>query len=325
MLRWYGVSISKINDKEYHQKAKTSFPVDLNTGIPVIGRITIAKCIFDIEGDVDVETKQVKNLKTVFTTEQMDKQVFTSFLEDLDGSLKPHKRLYGVLSPIGRGVNNLWVLMKRETNFSYPFLFMFLSAYILGFFWPTYEVWVMLRIPYVYGSLLGISYQRFLWGLLNGFFYGAVIWAAVRYKFLERVQAMSPLVKRLTTINQPGGIQIDIRVIAIATIVVLALFGGGWWLMQPKTLDVNAIRAYTDQTSSNFLTSMNTNNYDSTSSYLAGSTKNTVTVSVYPNYRVSIQINYGNFTGYVFWKAVLENNVPTIYYNATYSKQPSRN
>jgi hypothetical protein len=322
MLNWYGVSISKINDKEYHQKAKTSFPVDLNTGIPIIGKITLAKCIFDIEADVDIDSKQVKNLKTVFTTEQIDKQIFTSFIEDIDGSLKTHKRVYGVLSPIGRGINNIWLLMKRETNFSYPFLFMFLSAYILGFFWPTYEIWVLLRFPYVYGGLLGIGYQRFLWGLFNGALYGAVIWVAVRYKLLEKMQATSPLIKQLTTINQPGGIQVDIKIVAIGTIVVLAVFGGGWWLMQPKTMDVNAVRSYSDQISSSFLSSMNTNNYDSTSSYLSGNTKNTVTVLVYPNYRASIQSNYGNFTGYVFWKAAFENNVPTIYYNATYSKQP---
>ena len=53
MLNWYGTSVAATGGNQYHLITKTNFPVRVNTGLPFVGNITIARVVMEVEGDVD--------------------------------------------------------------------------------------------------------------------------------------------------------------------------------------------------------------------------------------------------------------------------------
>jgi hypothetical protein len=317
-LKWYGVQLSKIDESTYHQTAKTSFPVQLKTGIPIISTITLAKVNFEFEGDVDVKSSKLSNTKSTISTGEEEKQVFKSFVEDLDGSLKPHKRTYAVLHPIGSGVNRVYKVLLKETNFSIPFALLLLATIFAPQIWPAAIIYFgLLRLYPIWFWFLGISLQSLVFGLINGAIYGSIVWLAIRYKILERMKVFG----FLTKINKPGGPQIDLRVAAGIGVVCIVLIAGVWWVTLPKAggVDVAAVRAYSDPDSTAMLKALDTAGYSSISGILDGSVKTVLTEPGFAGYSLYVKRALGAFNSTVFWKASDANGVSTAVYNATYS------
>ena len=317
-LRWYNIHMTKLPDGKYHQTAKTSLPVELRTGIPVINVITLAKCVFEVEGDIDSNTKEFTNLKTKLTMEQMDKEVWASFFEEVNDSLKPHKTTYAVLSPIGHGIRRLFSFLQKETNFSYPFLLLLVSTIIWPTIWPAYTLYYyILRWPFIAFWLLGINIMSVILGLINGLIYGVAVWAALKYKLLEKMRVFG----FLTKINKPGGPQINLRLAAIAGIVIIAVIAGGWWWWSlPKGLDITYIRGYSDPAADGVLKAINAGQYTSATPFMEQNMKTVLTEPAFAGYRLYIKNYLGNYTSTAFVKAGYEGNVLAVYYNSTYTR-----
>ncbi|MCX6649819.1 MAG: hypothetical protein NTV61_10610 [Candidatus Bathyarchaeota archaeon] len=317
-LKWYNVQLSKIDEKTYHQTAKTTFPVQIKTGIPLISAITVAKVNFEYEGDVDIKTNTISNTKSRLNTSEEEKQVFKSFIEDLDSSLKPHKKTYSILHPIGAGINRLYALFMKETNFSIPFITILLLTMLIPSIWPASFIYFgLLRAYPIWFWFLGISIQNLVLGIINGAIYGAFFWLAIRYKFLERLKILG----FLTKINKPGGKQIDLRVAAGAGIACIVLITGIWWVTLPKAggVDVAAVRIYSDPDSTAMLQALNTGNYYTITNILDGSSKTVLTEPGFAGYSLYVKRNLGNYNSTVFWQASSSGSVVKATYNATYS------
>jgi hypothetical protein len=312
------VHISKIDENTFHQTAKTTFPVQLSTGIPLINAITIAKVNFEFEGDVDVMTSKISNTKSHLSTGDEEKKVFKSFVEDLDSSLKPHKRTYTVLRPIGVGINKLYTVMVKETNFSIPFVVLLLTTMIFPQLWPGAFIYFgLLRAYPLWFWFLGISIQNLVLGFLNGALYGSLVWLALRFKLLERMKIFG----FLTKINKPGGPQVDLRVAAGVGVACVVLVAGVWWVTLPKAggVDVAAVRVYADPDSTVMLRALDSGDYYSISGILDGSAKTVLTEPGFAGYSLYVKRSLGNLNSTVFWKASESSGILKAGYNATYS------
>ena len=58
-LVWYGDSCDQINSYLYRTYVLTYFPLDVDTGIPVIGEIVVARIALIVVGEVDVNQNRV--------------------------------------------------------------------------------------------------------------------------------------------------------------------------------------------------------------------------------------------------------------------------
>lgn len=82
-LNWYGTSVSATGGNQYHLITKTNFPVKVNTGLPVIGNVTIARVVMEVEGDVDTVTNKMTNTKCNLTTDEAQRQVLKDLQEEV--------------------------------------------------------------------------------------------------------------------------------------------------------------------------------------------------------------------------------------------------
>jgi hypothetical protein len=67
-LVWNPHSISKQGSSIYAASMITYFPLEIDTGLPIIGDITIAKIGLVVSGDIDLESQMVSNLRLLDIT-----------------------------------------------------------------------------------------------------------------------------------------------------------------------------------------------------------------------------------------------------------------
>jgi hypothetical protein len=184
-LNWYGTSVSASGGNQYHLITKTNFPVHVNTGLPVIGNVTIARVVMEVEGDVDTVTNQMTNTKCNLTTDEAQRQVFKDLQEEMEHTLKPHKTLWLILYPAGKGIRGLYRFLRKETAFSIPLLILFL---LTGFFTPTLfpagNIWRAIGNQFIFRRWIGISPLALWFGIINGIIWGAVFWIIIRFNII---------------------------------------------------------------------------------------------------------------------------------------------
>ncbi|MGP8079968.1 MAG: putative Ig domain-containing protein [Dehalococcoidales bacterium] len=184
-LNWYGTAVSAQGGNQYHMKTRTNFPVRVNTGLPFIGNVTIAAVAMEVEGDVDTVTNEMKNTKVTMATDEAQRQVFEDIQDEMEYTLKPHKHLWAVMYPTGKGIRAVFRFLKKETAFSIPLLILFV---ITGFFTPTLfpasTIWRKLGNPVIFRRFLGISPLALWFGIINGIIWGAIIWVIIRFNLI---------------------------------------------------------------------------------------------------------------------------------------------
>jgi hypothetical protein len=184
-LNWYGTSVSAEGGNQYHMKTRTNFPVRINTGIPLVGNVTIAMVAMEVEGDVDTITNEMTNTKCSLATDDAQRQVFKDIQDEMEYTFKPHKHIWAVMYPTGKGIRALYRFLKKETAFSIPLLIIFI---ITGFFapslFPASNIWRHLGQPVISHRFIGISPLALWFGIINGIIWGAVIWAIARFNII---------------------------------------------------------------------------------------------------------------------------------------------
>ena len=184
-LNWYGTNVTASGGNQYHLKTRTNFPVRINTGIPIIGNVTIAMVAMEVEGDVDTVTNEMTNTKCNLATDDAQRQVFKDLQDEMEYTFKPHKHLWAILYPTGKGIRAVYRILKKETAFSIPLLILFV---ITGFFTPTLfpasTIWRILGFPVIFRRFIGISPLALWFGIINGIIWGAIIWAIVRFNII---------------------------------------------------------------------------------------------------------------------------------------------
>jgi hypothetical protein len=103
----------------------------------------------------------------------------------MEYTFKPHKHIWAVIYPTGKGIRALFRFLKKETAFSIPLLIMFI---ITGFFapsvFPAGAIWRKLGNPVIFRRFIGISPLALWFGIINGIIWGAVIWAIARFNII---------------------------------------------------------------------------------------------------------------------------------------------
>ncbi len=244
-LNWYGANVREVGKNQFIYSAKTSFPFEINTGIPFVGRVSIAKVVLDVEGKVNSENREVSDIKTHFSSEQPQKEVYMMFEKDLIETLKPHKTAYAVLSPLGKGVKRVWLTLKKELAFSIPLLLFFLATLVFPIIPPGSTIYYMAGGRYIYFSLFGYNATLILMALLNGVLWGALIWLLVRLNAVRRVNSLISRKPRDKTCETgsakvKGGARFkrdNLKLLGILALVIVVVGVGAyvWWSMsQPS-------------------------------------------------------------------------------------------
>ena len=184
-LNWYGTSVSAEGGNQYHMKTRTNFPVRINTGIPLIGNVTIAMVVMEVEGDVDTVTNEMTNTKCNLATDDAQRQVFKDIQDEMEYTFKPHKHIWAVMYPTGKGIRALYRFLKKETAFSIPLLIMFIiTAFFAPSLFPAAAIWRHLGQPVIFRRFIGISPLALWFGIINGIIWGAVFWAFIRFNII---------------------------------------------------------------------------------------------------------------------------------------------
>jgi hypothetical protein len=184
-LNWYGTSVSAEGGNQYHMKTRTNFPVRINTGIPLIGNVTIAMVVMEVEGDVDTVTNEMTNTKCNLATDDAQRQVFKDLQDEMEYTFKPHKHIWAVMYPTGKGIRALYRFLKKETAFSIPLLIMFIiTAFFAPSLFPAAAIWRHLGQPVIFRRFIGISLLALWFGIINGIIWGAVFWAFIRFNII---------------------------------------------------------------------------------------------------------------------------------------------
>jgi outer membrane murein-binding lipoprotein Lpp len=188
-LNWYGTTCTGIENRDgYHMTTRTNFPVEINTGVPFIGKVAIAKVVLEVESDVDAKTNQTSNLKCHLSSESANSDLWASLKEDFTNWLRPHKTLWAILHPVGVGISNLVKFMKRETNFSIPFLILFiLTLLVYPRIVPAAQIWQLLGFQTINFGLFGIRPINILFGIINGIVWGGIFWLIVRFNVVPGI------------------------------------------------------------------------------------------------------------------------------------------
>jgi hypothetical protein len=185
MLNWYGTSVSAAGGNQYHLTTKTNFPVQVNTGVPFLGNVSIAKVIMEVQSDVNTTTNQMSNVKCNLSTDEAQRQLVKDLQEEVENTLKPHKTLWSILYPIGKGIRAIYRFLKRELSFSIPLLILFIiTAFITPGLFPAKQIWTTLGNLVIFTRYLGISPLALLFGLINGIIWGALIWLIIRFNVI---------------------------------------------------------------------------------------------------------------------------------------------
>lgn len=240
-LNWYGAKVQEVGKNQFVYTAKTSFPFEINTGIPFVGRVSIAKVVLDVEGKINSDTREVSDIKTKFSSEQPQKEVYMMFEKDLIETLKPHKTAYAILSPMGRGVKRVWLTLKKELAFSIPLLLFFVATLMLPTIPPGSTLYYMAGGRYIYFSLFGYNATFILMALLNGVLWGALIWLLVRLNAVRRVNSLvsrKPKSKACEAegAKVKGGARFkrdNLKLLGLAALVIVVVGAGAyaWWSM----------------------------------------------------------------------------------------------
>ena len=184
-LNWYGTSVSTQGGNQYHMKTRTNFPVRISTGIPLVGNVTIAMVAMEVEGDVDTVTNEMTNTKCNLATDDAQRQVFKDIQDEMEYTFKPHKHIWAVMYPTGKGIRALYRFLKKETAFSIPLLIIFIiTAFFAPSLFPASSIWRHLGQPVIFRRFIGISPLALWFGIINGIIWGAVIWAIIRFNII---------------------------------------------------------------------------------------------------------------------------------------------
>jgi hypothetical protein len=189
-VNWYGTSaVGTETQDNYHIKTHTNFPVEINTGVPFIGKLALTRIGLDVECDVNPKTNQTSNMICHLSSEDPNRGLWQSVKEDFVALVKPHKTWWAILRPIGLTIGWLWRFMKKETNFSIPFLILFvLTLLVYPRIFPAAQIWNnLLHFQTPYWGLFGVRPINILWGIINGILWGAFIWIIIRFKLLPGI------------------------------------------------------------------------------------------------------------------------------------------
>jgi len=181
-LNWYGAKVTKKGDNQFHYTAKSQFPFELDTGVPIIGKITLAKVNCEVHGDIDSETRDVQNLKFKFDAEQPNDDILDDFEDDITNTLKQHKRTYRILSPFGRGLMKIKTLLVNTPSFSVPLVLFTLATTVFPGIPPAPQIFSALRIYWFNFRILGINLMNVWHGLINGIIIGTIVYFIFKYK-----------------------------------------------------------------------------------------------------------------------------------------------
>jgi len=177
--------VSAQGGNQYHMKTRTNFPVRINTGIPLVGNVTIAMVAMEVEGDVDTVTNEMTNTKCNLATDDAQRQVFKDIQDEMEYTFKPHKHIWAVMYPTGKGIRALYRFLKKETAFSIPLLIMFIiTAFFAPSLFPAAAIWRHLGQPVIFRRFIGISPLALWFGIINGIIWGAVFWAFIRFNII---------------------------------------------------------------------------------------------------------------------------------------------
>ena len=197
-LNWYGTSVSGTESQEkYHVNTTTNFPVTINTGVPFIGNIALARVVLNVESDVNTRTNETSNVQCHLSTAEVHKDLLTSLQEDLINWLKPHKKTWAVVHPVAIGILEFFRFMKRNPNFSIPFLVLFIfTALIAPQMPPAQQIWTALGWASTNLGFFGIRPMSLLYGIINGIIWGVLIWAIIRFHLIP---GAGKVIKFITT------------------------------------------------------------------------------------------------------------------------------
>jgi hypothetical protein len=188
MMQWYDTRLTSIDETHYHVTSKSAFPFQVNTGIPFVGSLTLTRVVMDISGDVDSETRETKNMTCKCCADEANKQIYQDFVDDVVGSVKPHKTTYKVLRPFGILTKKLYHLLRNQLSFSIPLVVLFLATLLMNWIPPAMIITDALHIGRVYAGLFGITVSGIFWGLINGVIYGTVIFLGLRYHVIGNLR-----------------------------------------------------------------------------------------------------------------------------------------
>jgi len=93
-LNWYGTSVSAQGGTSYHMKNQDQFPGADNTGIPLVGNVTIAMVAMEVEGDVDTVTNEMTNTKCSLN-DDAERQVFKDYQDEMEYTLQTAQTYLG--------------------------------------------------------------------------------------------------------------------------------------------------------------------------------------------------------------------------------------
>lgn len=187
-LNWYGAKVTRMGNNEFHYTAKSSFPFELDTGVPIVGKIALASIQCEVHGDIDSETRVVKNLKFKFDADQPHGNVLDDLEDDLTDSLKEHKRTYGLLSPFGRGLKKIKKLLINTPTFSVPLLLFTIATIVFPGIPPAPQIFSALGVFLFNFRILGINLMNVWHGLVNGVIVGTVVWFIFKYNVIDKLQ-----------------------------------------------------------------------------------------------------------------------------------------
>lgn len=190
-LNWYGAKVTKTGNNEFHYTATSHFPFELDTGVPIVGKIALARVQCVVHGDIDSETRDVSNLKFQFDADQPHGDVLDDFEDDLTGSLKQHKKTYRVLSPFGRGLKKIKKLLVDTPTFSIPLALFILATTIFPGIPPAPQIFNALGIYLFNIRILGINLMYVWHGFINGLIIGTIVYFICKFKIDERLQNRS--------------------------------------------------------------------------------------------------------------------------------------
>jgi len=186
-LKWYGATVTELGDKKYRYVNKAFFPFEVNSGMPLIGKVNLAQVVVEVEGDVDAETRQCSNMKCRFSSESPHKDVFESLEKDLVETLKPHTKAYGILSPLGNGLKRIYAILKTQKSFSVPLVLMILLTMLYPTMPPAIQILRALGLSPPWIWFLGLNLGSMTLGIVNGVIVGVVVWLALKYGFANKL------------------------------------------------------------------------------------------------------------------------------------------
>jgi hypothetical protein len=102
-------------------------------------------------------------------------------------SLKPHRKAYGILSPLGNGLKRVYAILKNQKSFSVPLVLMILLTMLYPTLPPAMQILRALSISPPWIWFLGLNLGSMALGIINGVIFGAVVWLALKYNLANKL------------------------------------------------------------------------------------------------------------------------------------------